>query len=75
MRTRRAHLPRAVLGLSVGLVNAFGNLGGFAGPYIVGWLKLKYHTLEIPFTVLGLGLLAGAGLAFLLPKAKAQNRP
>lgn len=66
-------MPRAALGLSVGLVNAFGNLGGFAGPYVVGWLKLKYQTIEVPFTVLGVGLLAGAGLAFLLPKAKART--
>ena len=65
-------LPRAALGLTVGLVNAFGNLGGFAGPYIVGWLKGKYHTIEVPFTVLGLGLLAGAALAFLLPKVKTD---
>ena len=31
-------LPRNVMGVVMGLVNAFGNLGGFAGPYIVGWL-------------------------------------
>ena len=32
-------LPRSVMGVVMGLVNAFGNLGGFAGPYIVGWLE------------------------------------
>ena len=32
-------LPRNVFGPVIGLVNALGNTGGFAGPYIVGWLK------------------------------------
>src|SRR5207245_10845100 len=30
-------MPRAALGLIVGVVNAFGNLGGFFGQYFVGW--------------------------------------
>ena len=62
-------LPRAFLGLIVGVVNAFGNLGGFVGPYFVGWLKDAYHSTDIPFSVLGVGMLVAAGLAFLLPKA------
>jgi MFS family permease len=62
-------LPRGVLGSIVGIVNAFGNLGGFAGPYIVGWLKAVYQSTAIPFNALGLGMLIAAGLAFLLPKA------
>jgi MFS family permease len=67
-------LPRAVLGLVVGIVNAFGNLGGFFGPYIVGWLKGKYHGVSVPFSLLGLGMLIAAGLSFLLPKAARQLR-
>ena len=42
-------LPRSFLGLIVGVVNAFGNLGGFVGPYVVGWLKDVYHSTAIPF--------------------------
>jgi MFS family permease len=62
-------LPRSFLGLIVGVVNAFGNLGGFAGPYLVGWLKDAYQSTAIPFNALGVGMLVAAGLAFLLPKA------
>jgi len=62
-------LPRGAVGVVVGLVNAFGNLGGFAGPYIAGWLKHEYQSLTIAFDALGAGLLIGAALAFLLPKA------
>jgi nitrate/nitrite transporter NarK len=62
-------LPRAVFGPVIGLVNALGNTGGFAGPYLVGWLKTEYRSVALPFTALGLGLLVAAALAFLLPKA------
>lgn len=62
-------LPRAMLGLVVGVVNACGNIGGFAGQYFVGWLTKLYHTTAIPFAVLGAGMIVSAGLAFLLPRA------
>jgi MFS family permease len=66
-------LPRAVFGPVIGLVNALGNTGGFAGPFMIGWLKLKYHGVTVPFTALGAGLLLAAGLAFLLPKSRART--
>jgi sugar phosphate permease len=65
-------LPRNVMGIVMGLVNAFGNLGGFVGPYLVGWLFKAYHSTAIAFDALGIGMLACAGLAFLLPKARQQ---
>jgi MFS family permease len=66
-------LPRSALGVIVGLVNAFGNVGGFAGPYLVGWLKKETHSTAIPFNVLGAGMLVCAGLAFLLPARKSHE--
>ncbi len=65
-------LPLTVFGPVIGLVNALGNTGGVAGPYIVGWLKTTYHSVAVPFTALGLGLLLAAALAFLLPKSAAR---
>jgi MFS family permease len=67
-------LPGNVFGPVIGLVNAIGNTGGFAGPCIVGWLAAQYHSTAIPFNVLGAGMLLAAALAFLLPKtAKIQT--
>jgi MFS family permease len=63
-------LPEGVMGSVMGLVNASGNLGGFAGPYVVGWLLKDYHSTSIAFNALGAGMLVCAGLAFLLPKSK-----
>ncbi len=65
-------MPRNVMGPVIGLVNAIGNTGGFAGPFIVGWLEMRYHSTAIPFNGLGAAMLAAAGLAFLLPKAARQ---
>ncbi len=62
-------LPQNVFGPVIGLVNALGNTGGFAGPFIVGWLKTEYRSVAISFTALGTGLLLAAALAFLLPKS------
>jgi nitrate/nitrite transporter NarK len=68
-------LPRNVFGPVIGLVNSLGNTGGFFGPYIVGWLAKAYGSTAIPFDALGIGMLAAAALAFLLPKAASQLRP
>lgn len=63
-------MPRAGLGLVMGFVNAFGNIGGYAGNAIFGLLKEKTHGTAVPFTVLGAGMVAAAALALLLPKSR-----
>lgn len=65
-------MPGRVFGPVIGLVNAIGNTGGFAGPLIVGWLAERYQSTALPFNFLGLGMLAAAALAFLLPKKRIQ---
>jgi len=67
-------LPRSVMGIIIGLVNAFGNLGGFAGPFLTGWLLKEYNSTAIAFSALGCGMLACVGLAFLLPKPPVANK-
>jgi len=62
-------LPRLKRGPAVGFVGGIGNLGGFLGPYLVGVLKQAYGSVAVPFAVLGVGLVAAAGLAFLLPRS------
>ena len=62
-------LPRSVLGLVVGIVNAVGNIGGYAGPTLVGGLMKEYQSIRLAFGVLGFGMIVAAGLCFLLPKS------
>src|SRR3989442_8419125 len=61
-------LPSSVMGSVMGLVNALGNLGGVFGPAIVGWIKQETHSVAIPFSLIGIGLMLAAALCFLLPK-------
>jgi len=68
-------MPRRVMGAVMGLVNAIGNLGGFLGQYIVGWLKQETGGIAVPFAVLGMGLLVAAALCFLLPRSKSHQAP
>jgi nitrate/nitrite transporter NarK len=63
-------MPRAVVGGVMGLVNAIGNVGGWAGNYSFGWLKQETGGTALPFTALGAALLVAASLCFLLPKAR-----
>lgn len=63
-------MPRAVLGVVMGTVNAIGNVGGWAGNYAFGWLKQTTGGIVVPFAVLGAALLVAALLCFLLPKRK-----
>jgi len=66
-------LPRGAMGAVCGLVNAFGNVGGFAGPFIVGWLSKKYGNTTIGFGLLGAGMLVCVALAFLLPRPTTRT--
>ncbi len=65
-------MPRAAVGTVMGLVNAIGNIGGWAGNYVFGLLKKETGDIVIPFSVLGGGLLVGALFCFLLPKARKE---
>jgi MFS family permease len=60
-------LPRGVAGSAMGLINAIGNLGGYFGPSIVGYLNKRTGNFVYAFGTLSLGLMLAAGLALLLP--------
>lgn len=52
--------PR-IAAVGLGIVNALGNLGGFVGPYIVGWLKdVTGSQVDAMFFLAGSLILAGA---------------
>jgi len=67
-------LPSNVMGVAMGVINAFGNLGGFVGPYIVGWVLKVYDSTALAFSALGVGMLVCAVLAFLLPKSARPDQ-
>ncbi len=62
-------MPRGALGAVMGLVNAIGNVGGYVGPFAVGWIKRETGSISLPFLMLAGALVLAAVLAFLLPKS------
>ncbi|HRH44913.1 MAG TPA: MFS transporter [Pyrinomonadaceae bacterium] len=65
-----AFLTESAAAASIGLINSVGNLGGFAGPYIVGYLTTKTGTFYS-----GVIYLSGSALiaAVLILMVKASN--
>jgi MFS family permease len=65
-------LPRSVSGSAMGLINALGNLGGYFGPVIVGYLNKRTGNFVYGFAALGAGFILGAMLTSLV---KTQRKP
>jgi MFS family permease len=57
-------VPKSTAGLSLGLINAFANLGGLAGPYVVGALRDRTGSF-VPGVVFLSACLLTAGLLTL----------
>jgi sugar phosphate permease len=67
-------IPRSVVGAVMGLVNAIGNVGGWAGNAAFGALKQQSGGIIVPFATLGGGLILAALLCALLPRAQPPGR-
>jgi ACS family tartrate transporter-like MFS transporter len=52
-----AFLTESAAAAAIGLINSFGNLGGFVGPYILGYVRTTTNSFNV-----GLALLAGSML-------------
>jgi MFS family permease len=66
-------VPVALAGAAMGFVNAIGNLGGFVGPYIGGWLQDASGSFKSTSWFLAVALVA-AGLVMLTLR-KRGDRP
>lgn len=54
----------------IALINSFGNLGGFAGSSVVGFIKQSTGTLYGGFAFAGVSMLVAAALVVFLPKTE-----
>jgi ACS family tartrate transporter-like MFS transporter len=59
-----AFLTGSAAAAGIALVNSIGNLGGFVGPYAVGWIKDATGSFEAGLYFLAACALASAVLAF-----------
>ena len=51
----------------IALVNSVGNVGGFAGPYLMGWIREASSGFSAGLLTLAAILVAGAAIAISLP--------
>src|SRR6185312_947834 len=58
----------------IALINSLANLGGFAGPYLMGWLKAWSGGYSAGFAALGCGLIMTAILILLLGRSLGFTR-
>jgi ACS family tartrate transporter-like MFS transporter len=58
------HLSGTAAAVSIGLINSIGNLGGFVGPFVVGWLEARTQSFAVAMGLL-LGFQVIAGLLAL----------
>jgi len=56
----------------IALINSVGNLGGFVGPSVVGFLRERTGTLYGGMAFAGICMLAAATLVVLLPKTDSR---
>jgi ACS family tartrate transporter-like MFS transporter len=58
----------------IALVNSIGNLGGFAGPFVVGWIKDSTHTYEAGLYFLAACATLSAIIAFFVVTPAMERR-
>ena len=54
----------------IALVNSIGNVGGFAGPFLMGWIRDATGGFSAGFLTLAGFLVAGAIIAALMPRSQ-----
>jgi D-galactonate transporter len=59
---------------SIGLINSIGNLGGFVGPYVVGYLNNKTNSFFGGVAYLSLSAIVGAVLILALRRAGVSSQ-
>lgn len=66
-------LPAVTVGAGLALVNTIGNVGGFAGPFVTGWLKDLTGSSAAPFVVIAV-ILVSSGVISVLVQRESRRR-
>ena len=53
-------LTESAAAAAIGLINSFGNLGGFVGPYILGYVRTATNSFDIGLALLAVSMVLGA---------------
>jgi ACS family tartrate transporter-like MFS transporter len=63
-------LTESAAAVAIGLINSFGNLGGFVGPYIFGYIYQKTGSEIVGMQCLAVSALLASILVLSLPKTR-----
>ncbi|HEY4030638.1 MAG TPA: MFS transporter [Caulobacteraceae bacterium] len=66
-------LTRSTAAISIAAINSIGNLGGFAGPYLIGWMKQTSGDAMTGLLVLAALVLVAAVMTFLARLSNAAG--
>jgi MFS transporter, ACS family, tartrate transporter len=58
---------------AIALINATGNLGGYVGPFVVGWIKDSTNSFQAGLYFLAACALIGAVITLLAPTASGRQ--
>jgi D-galactonate transporter len=53
-------LTESAAAAAIGLINSFGNLGGFVGPFILGYVRTQTNSFDIGLALLAVSMVLGA---------------
>ena len=56
---------------AIGLINSFGNVGGFVGPYLTGYIKTSTGSFTWAWVYLALSLLASGFLMLTMRRGQS----
>ncbi|MBT2744383.1 MFS transporter, partial [Bacillus sp. ISL-77] len=59
-------------GRAIALINSIGNLGGFFGPYIVGYIKDTTGSFTTSMIFLGISMIIGSCIILFLVKQSGK---
>ncbi len=68
-------LTGAAAAVGMAFINSIGNLGGYVGPFIVGWIKDSTKSFEMALYFLAACALLSAVIAALATRATDTRRP
>jgi ACS family tartrate transporter-like MFS transporter len=71
--TSSAYFTSTAAAGGIALINSIGNLGGFAGPYVVGMVKQASHSFAGGMLVMAASVLGAGVLALMLPTSPNVN--
>ncbi|MFL9906533.1 MFS transporter [Paraburkholderia sp. RL17-337-BIB-A] len=66
-------LSGAAAAAGIALITTIGNLGGYVGPFLLGWIKQSTGHLEYALVLCGMLLFAGALITLWLPELRRER--